>query len=51
MSMEEIQQLKEKLGLKVYNAALGLDSNGRPIKKDPKVKKEKEVYKRENKNR
>ena len=40
MSIEEIQKLKEKIGLKLYNQALGLEKN-----------KKREKFVRENKNR
>jgi len=49
MSLEEIQALKEELGLKVYNQALGLDPKGKLKRKEKRPKQL--VFKRENKNR
>lgn len=48
MSLEEIQELKEKIGLKLYNKALGINQ-GRGAAKPTQMTKA--VFKRENKNR
>ncbi|XP_059096042.1 uncharacterized protein LOC131890662 [Tigriopus californicus] len=48
MSLEEIQELKEKIGLKLYNKALGINQ-GRGMAKPTQMSKA--VFKRENKNR
>lgn len=49
MSMEEILQLKEKLGSKLYNRTVGMDLSSALEKKS--VKNKKDEMKRENKNR
>ena len=50
MSLEEIQQLKEKIGLKLFNQTSGLGPTNYKARKEAMLAK-KEAFKRENKNR
>ncbi len=51
MSLEEIQALKESLGLKAYNRALAGDQQVNESGQKWKKREKREAFKRENKNR